>query len=83
MRWLKFLKGYDFELNYHPGEANVVADAMSMRTLHMLALVTREISLIEGFRDHSLVCVRKSRNVKLGMWGLTSAMLEETREGRK
>ncbi|PNX84001.1 hypothetical protein L195_g040052 [Trifolium pratense] len=83
MRWLKFLKGYDFELNYHIGEANVVADALSRKTLHMLALATREIRLIEGFRDHSLVCVRKPRNVKLGMWRLTSAVLEETIEGRE
>ncbi|PNX77745.1 hypothetical protein L195_g033716 [Trifolium pratense] len=66
---------YDFELNYHPGEANVVADALSRKTLHMLALVTREVRLIDEFRDHSLICIRKSRNVKLGMWGLTSAII--------
>jgi hypothetical protein len=28
-RWMEFLKDYDFELNYHPGKANVVADALS------------------------------------------------------
>ena len=28
-RWLEFLKDYDFSLNYHPGKANVVADALS------------------------------------------------------
>ena len=27
-RWLEFLKDYDFGLNYHPGKANVVADAL-------------------------------------------------------
>ena len=28
-RWMEFLKDYDFRLNYHPGKANVVADALS------------------------------------------------------
>jgi len=26
-RWMKFLKDYDLELQYHPSKANVVADA--------------------------------------------------------
>ena len=28
-RWMEFLEDYDFTLNYHPGKANVVADALS------------------------------------------------------
>ena len=36
-RWLELLKDYDFGLNYHPGKANVVADALSRKTLHMSA----------------------------------------------
>jgi len=30
-RWLEFLKDYDFHLSYHPGKANVVADALICR----------------------------------------------------
>ena len=29
MRWLEFLKDYDMSVHYHPGKANVVADALS------------------------------------------------------
>jgi hypothetical protein len=36
-RWLELLKDYDFSLNYHPGKANVVADALSRKTLHLSA----------------------------------------------
>ena len=32
-RWLEFLKDYDFELSYHPDKANVVADALSRKSL--------------------------------------------------
>ena len=39
--WLEFLKDYDFGLNYHPGKANVVVDALSMKSLHMSMLMVR------------------------------------------
>jgi hypothetical protein len=28
-RWLELIKDYDLRINYHPGKANVVADALS------------------------------------------------------
>ncbi|KAD6118696.1 hypothetical protein E3N88_09967 [Mikania micrantha] len=33
-RWLELLKDYDCEILYHPGKANVVADALSRKTEH-------------------------------------------------
>ena len=31
-RWMEFLEDYDFTLHYHPGKANVVADALSQKS---------------------------------------------------
>ncbi|GAU48779.1 hypothetical protein TSUD_406220 [Trifolium subterraneum] len=31
-KWMEYLKDFDFELNYHPGKANVVADALMKST---------------------------------------------------
>jgi len=54
-RWLELLKDYDFGLNYHPDKANVVADALSRKTLHMSDMIAKEFELLEQFRDLSLV----------------------------
>ena len=32
-RWLELIKDYDMKLHYHPGKANVVADALSPEEL--------------------------------------------------
>jgi hypothetical protein len=36
-RWMELIKDYDFALQYHPGKANVVADALSRKTRRRLA----------------------------------------------
>ena len=50
-RWMKFLKDFNFELLYHPGKANVVADALSRKTVHASYMMVKELDLIEQFRD--------------------------------
>jgi len=49
-RWMKFLKDYDFELHYHPGKENVVADALSRKSLHVSLLMIQEMNFLEKFR---------------------------------
>ncbi|KAL4013688.1 hypothetical protein IC575_025871 [Cucumis melo] len=41
-RWLELVKDYDCEILYHPGKANVVADALSRKVSHSAALITRQ-----------------------------------------
>jgi hypothetical protein len=37
-RWLEWIKDYDLEVHYHPGKANVVADALSRKHCNYVTL---------------------------------------------
>lgn len=70
-------------MNYHPGKANVVADALSRKTFHMSAMMVKELELIEQFRDMSLVCELTPQSVKLGMLKINNDCLHHIRENQK
>ena len=38
-RWMEYLEHYDFTLHYHPGTANVVANALNRKSRGMLASI--------------------------------------------
>ena len=76
------MKDYEFGLSFHPDKGNVVADALSIKQLHMFMLMVQELELIEQFRDMSLVCEENPNSVKFGMLKLNSDILEEIKEGQ-
>ena len=47
-RWLELIKDYDCSINYHPGKANVVADALSRKSFGFsTALLTTQNEIIK------------------------------------
>lgn len=51
-RWIKFLKEYDCTINYHPGKANVMADALSHKISGLMTeLVVTKWKLMEYIED--------------------------------
>jgi hypothetical protein len=59
-RWLELIKDYDLEVHYHPGKANVVADALS-RKAHCNRLELEPVSdpLCEEMRRLNLEVVQQ------------------------
>jgi hypothetical protein len=50
-RWLELIKDYDLEVHYHPGKANVFADALSRKAdCNHLELETVSDPLCEEMR---------------------------------
>ncbi|XP_050889042.1 uncharacterized protein LOC127094226 [Lathyrus oleraceus] len=73
---------YDFGLSYHPGKVNVVADALSWKSLHMSAMMVIELEMIEQFRDTSLVCELTPQSVMLGMLKINNDFLNNIKESQ-
>ena len=46
-RWMELIKDYDCVIDYHPGKANVVADALSRKTMQTLRTLNSHLSLID------------------------------------
>ena len=53
-RWMEYLTDYDFTLNYHPGKANVVADALSRKKEGILAhVLIKEWLMLESTTSYT------------------------------
>lgn len=54
IRVMKFMKYYSFELKYHPGKGNKVADPLSKKEIRTVKLIVLEHDLLEKFGDLDL-----------------------------
>ena len=78
--WMEFLKDYDFQLKYHPGKANVVADALSRKSLHVSTMMVHELELLERFRDLRLNVVCCDANLLVSKVDVRNLLQDRIRE---
>jgi len=78
-RWMEYLKDYDFELLYHPGKANVVANALSRKKSHVSSMMIKELELIEKLRDMNLGLDMETYHIRCNMLRITNEFLDEVR----
>jgi hypothetical protein len=65
-RWLELIKDYDMEIHYHPGKANLVADALSWKEHVHAAIVTQlPDELVEGFEKLNLGIVAHTEGITI------------------
>jgi hypothetical protein len=77
---LELIKDYDLGINYHPGKANVVADALSRRT-HLNMLATREL-LPEFCKEFEKLNVGWVSNTKIVSMEVDSTLEQDIRKGQ-
>ena len=46
-RLMELIKDYDYVIDYHPGKANVMADAMSRKSIQILRALNAHLSLLD------------------------------------
>ena len=80
-RWLELIKDYDMRLHYHPGKANIVADALSRKS-HVNTLMTGDLpkELVEDLRELCLEIVPRGYVATLE---IQSTLMDKIREAQK
>jgi hypothetical protein len=74
-RWLELIKDYDLGINYHPGKANVVADALSRRS-HVTQLVVDSMPF-ELCEEFDKLNIRIVANIEATKMEVGSSLLQE------
>jgi hypothetical protein len=67
-RWLELIKDYELEIHYHPGKANVVADALSRKAFcHCLTMKPSDITICHEMEKLNLGMIQHgtSNHLKL------------------
>jgi hypothetical protein len=80
-RWLELIKDYDLGINYHPGKANVVSTALSLRS-HVSQLVVNSMpfELCEEFDKLNLRIVANTKAMEMEVG---SSLLQEIQRGQQ
>jgi hypothetical protein len=79
-RWLELMKDYDLGINYHPGKANMVADAFSRRShVSQLVVDSMPFELCEEIDKLNLriIANTEATNMEVG-----SSLLQEIQRGQ-
>ena len=77
---MEFLEDYDFTLHYHPGKANVVADALSRKSREALtSIASREWQMLETVGQSRLQNLEQAQG-KLGSLVATPSLLSRVIE---
>jgi hypothetical protein len=79
-RWLELIKDYDLGINYHPGKANVVANALSWRShVSQLVVDSMPFDLCEEFDKLNLRIIANTEAMEMEVG---SSLLQEIRRGQ-
>jgi hypothetical protein len=83
-RWLELIKDYDLSLQYHPGKANVVADALSRKSyVNCLSTEILPEDLCRDLRDLSLEVVPKGFVASLAVQPTLMDKIRQAQKGDK
>ncbi|XP_074300800.1 uncharacterized protein LOC141632122 [Silene latifolia] len=58
-RWIELIGDYDMDIVYHEGKANVVADALSRKSVHSLCTILSRLKLRDEVEKMGIHVIRK------------------------
>ena len=82
-RWLKLVKDYDVEILHHPGKANVVADALSRKTAHSSAMLTRQPNIHMEFERAQIAVLVREATTQLALMTICPTLQQQIIQGQQ
>ena len=76
--WREFLVDYDLEINYHPGKANLVADALSRKSQTIMAsAITTQKELLRDLEKMGIEFRKYHPNAMLSAIEIQPSIIDE------
>ncbi|KAD6453055.1 hypothetical protein E3N88_07760 [Mikania micrantha] len=82
-RWLELLKDYDANIQYHPGKANVVADALSRKSSGMLSSLQLQQEIINDLERLNISFQVGNSDGYLAKFQIESDLISRIKEAQK
>ena len=81
-RWIELIKDYDLDIHYHPGKANVVADALSRLPCHLNSMILKEKpSLHKEMEDFRMELVSEGFLASIELQPTLISQIKEAQKG--
>ncbi|GAA0168164.1 hypothetical protein LIER_40509 [Lithospermum erythrorhizon] len=82
-RWLELRKDYDLTINYHPSNANVVADALSRKSTGNLAsLITSQGKILSDLENLQILICPKGSCGQVANLRVQPTLIEKIRDAQ-